>query len=83
MPQLLVSALATQPAHAAPMTNPGKARWALRKAAEIEQQLAALPKADPGDWRARVRLAQTADRLRAEAARFRGMASRWAPDLAA
>lgn len=64
-------------------TNPGKAAWAARKAEALEAQAAALPKADPGDWRARVRHAQAADRLRAEAARYRGMASRWAPDLAA
>lgn len=64
-------------------TNPGKARWALRKAAEFEAALAALPKAAPGDWRATAQCAQTADRLRAEAAKFRSMASRWAPDLAA
>ena len=39
------------------------AAWAARKAAELEQQLAALPKAEPGDWRARVRHAQAAQAL--------------------
>lgn len=62
-------------------TNHGKAAWATRKAADLDAQAAALPKAQ--GWQERAQTAQTAAWLRSEAARFRAMGSRWAPDMAA
>ena len=62
-------------------TNPGKAAWAARKAAALDAQLAALPKAT--DLRSGVQLSRTAAWLRSEAARYRRMAAQWAPAEAA
>lgn len=77
-----VSIYATGQAQAAPMTtNPGKARWALRKAAEVRAALDVLPVG--GTWQERARRAQAVTRLLAEESRYRAMAARWAPDLAA
>ena len=77
-----VATSATGLPHAASMTpNPGKARWALRKAAEARAALDALPVG--GTWQERARRAQAVTRLLAEESRYRAMASRWAPDVAA
>jgi len=52
----------------------GKARWARAKAASLWQQADALDLDRGGDWRARATRRRGADRLRAEAARFDGIA---------
>ncbi|MDX5515828.1 hypothetical protein [Stenotrophomonas sp. RG-453] len=57
----------------------GKARWARAKAASLWQQADALDLERGGDWRARATGRRGADRLRAEAARFEGIANRLQP----
>lgn len=54
----------------------GKARWARAKAVSLWQQADALDLERGGDWRARATRRRGADRLRAEAARFDGIADR-------
>jgi len=54
----------------------GKARWARAKAASLWQQADKLDRNHSGDWRARATRRRGADRLRAEAARFEGIATR-------
>lgn len=57
----------------------GKARWARAKAASLWQQADHLDSNHSGDWRARATRRRGADRLRAEAARFDGIANRLQP----
>jgi len=54
----------------------GKARWARARAASLWQQADALDIDRSGDWRARAQRSRSADRLRAEAARFDRIARR-------
>lgn len=54
----------------------GKARWARARAASLWQQADDLDRNHSGDWRARATRRRGADRLRAEAARFEGIANR-------
>lgn len=64
----------------------GKARWARARAASLWQQADDLDGIRSGDWRAKATRRRGADRLRAEAARFDGIANRldpWWDDLAA
>jgi len=56
-----------------------KARWVRAKAASLWQQADALDLDRSGDWRARARRRRAADKLRAEAARFDGIARRFDP----
>jgi len=56
-----------------------KARWARAKAASLWQQADALDLKRGGDWRDRARRWRVADQLRAEAARFDGIANRLQP----
>lgn len=62
-----------------PMKNIGKARWAARKAQELERQASELEADKSGDWRDRRKRQEAGMRLRAEASRFRLMAHRWSP----
>lgn len=57
----------------------GKARWARARAASLWQQADDLDSIRGGDWRARASRRRGADRLRAEAARFDGIANRLQP----
>jgi len=57
----------------------GKARWARARAASLWQQADDLDRNHRGDWRARATRRRGADRLRAEAARFDGIARRFDP----
>lgn len=54
----------------------GKARWARARAASLWQQADDLDRNLSGDWRARATRRRGADLLRAEAARFDGIANR-------
>jgi len=56
-----------------------KARWARAKAASLWQQADALDLERGGGWRVRATRRRGADRLRAEAARFDGIARRFDP----
>jgi len=60
-------------------SNDAKALWAPAKAASLWQQADALDLERGGDWRARATRRRGADRLRAEAARFDGIAKRFDP----
>lgn len=62
-----------------PMKNIGKARWAARKAQELERQASELEADRSGDWLARRRRQEAGMRLRLEASRFRAMAQQWSP----
>jgi hypothetical protein len=57
----------------------GKARWARARAALLWQQADDLDSIRSGDWRARATRRRGANRLRAEAARFDGIANRLQP----
>ena len=57
----------------------GKARWARARAASLWQQADDLDRNHSGDWRARATRRRGADRLRAEASRFDGIANRLQP----
>lgn len=57
----------------------GKARWARARATSLWQQADDLDSLRSGDWRARATRRRGADRLRAEAARFNGIADRLQP----
>jgi len=57
----------------------GKARWARARAASLWQQADDLDRNRSGDWRARATRRRSADRLRADAARFDGIARRFDP----
>jgi len=57
----------------------GKARWARSRAASLWEQADALDLDRSGDWRARAQRGRGAARLRAEAARFDGIANRLEP----
>lgn len=65
------------------MKNVGKARWAARRAEALEQEARALVGDRSGDWRAMRKREEGASVLRRDAARFRAMAARWAPEAAA
>jgi hypothetical protein len=54
----------------------GKARCARARAASLWQQADDLDRNHSGDWRARATRRRGAGRLRAEAARFEGIANR-------
>lgn len=58
----------------------GKARWARARAASLWQQADDLERNHSGDWRARATRRRGADRLRAEAALFDGIAARLATE---
>ena len=55
----------------------GKARWARARAASLWQQADALDLDRRGDWRARAQRETAASKLRKEAVRFDGIASRY------
>jgi hypothetical protein len=57
----------------------GRTRWARARAASLWQQADDLDSNHSGDWRARATRRRGADRLRAEAARFDGIANRLHP----
>jgi hypothetical protein len=57
----------------------GKARWARARASSLWQQADELDSNHSGDWRARATRRRGAGRLRAEAARFDGIANRLQP----
>jgi len=60
--------------------NESKARWARSKAADLLRQARELDQDRSGDWRARARRRQGADRIRAEAMRFERIADRLDPE---
>ncbi|PZP58316.1 MAG: hypothetical protein DI597_19485 [Pseudoxanthomonas spadix] len=59
--------------------NPGKARWAARRASELEEEARALLDMPAADWRVRQRLRDGADRLRRQAASLRRIAGAQIP----